>query len=294
MFTKELSVYNSLSTQKSEKISESAYSLLCIYVESYTQYTQIINAQTFLEWLSKYPLAQNSKRTVAHIVGKFFTTFEIFSNEQFSIVKRSFKAKPLDWSAKVIDDERLSKFFYDLEHRAIGEFSKIRDLTAFTLLLVSGVRISQLIELGTDNMKLDDKYTHFLFDAKKQNELSTLSVNTNEKSIPLSAGYAKYNLRKLLENYLDLQKYVKKENYVFVNLAGKQMTSQHFRNVCNNLDPDGNITPHSFRHTAISNVANKHGIYKANVLAGHSNINTTKYYIKPKQEDIEDAYMQSN
>ena len=170
----------------------------------------------------------------------------------------------------------------------------LRDMAAFTLLLVSGIRISQLIELSSNDVKLEDDYTHFFFRAKKQNELSTLSSDINEKKIPNSAGYLKYNLRNLLENYLDLQRYVKKENYVFLNLYGKQLTAQHFRNVCNELDPNGNITPHSFRHTAISNVANKHGIYKANVLAGHKNINTTKYYIKPKQEDIEDAYSKSN
>ena len=79
MYERELSVYRTLSTQKSEQISDSAYDLLNIYVTSYTNYTQTINAQTFLEWLSRYPLKQNSKRTVAHIVGKFFNTFEIFS-----------------------------------------------------------------------------------------------------------------------------------------------------------------------------------------------------------------------
>jgi len=294
MFEKELAVYRRLSTNKSEIISDSCYTLLSLYLDSYTKYTQEITVQSFLNWLSEYPVKQNSKRTIAHTLGKFFVTFEHLTAEQFNILKKSFKAKPLDWSNKVIPDDMLIEFFMALEANSNNEFALYRDMTAFLALLVTGVRISQLLELQTKDIKLTDESIAMSFTTKKQNEINLEYNATDAKVIPNNSGFLQYNFRNYLKKYLFLRKYYANSDYVFVNAWGAGLSNQHYRNLCHVCAPDSNITPHSFRHTAISRVANKHGLFKANVLAGHKNINTTKVYIKPKQEDIADAYIQSN
>ena len=75
--------------------------------------------------------------------------------------------------------------------------------------------------------------------------------------------------------------------------GGNTIDAENIRNLCRGMKTTTRITPHRFRHTAISNVALNHGITKAAILANHSSIETTKRYIKPTEEDMSNVFRKS-
>ena len=75
-------------------------------------------------------------------------------------------------------------------------------------------------------------------------------------------------------------KTVPKDTTVFLcTKGGNTIDAENIRNLCRGMKTTTRITPHRFRHTAISNVALNHGITKAAILANHSSIETTHKYM---------------
>ena len=141
---------------------------------------------------------------------------------------------------------------------------------------------------------MTDKYIILNIPTSKKNDTQS---NYNEYftlHVPNTSGYKQINIRNLIEVYLNLRSsYTKKGNIFLCTKAGKSVHPEAIRNLCRSIDTKTRITPHRFRHTAISNVALNYGITKAAILANHTNINTTKRYVQSVEGDISDVFRQS-
>lgn len=289
MLEQQLEMYKKLSTRKSEEMSDETHRILSLYAKEYFSYTKEVSYLSFMGWLSAAPLAHSSKKSLAHTIGKFLYTFRYITHEDFDIIKSSFKSTYKSWSNKSIDKKELREFFYGVATRSANKFTGVRDTTAFLLLLVSGIRIGQLTEIEMSDITLNNDNISLVIQTKKQNTLSSNYEEDDLKIIPNDAGFFTYSIRNYIEKYLYLRnESFGEEGNLFVNLYGEPITTEYFRKVCRSLSDT--ITPHSFRHTAISEVAKTVGLYEAAVMANHKNIATTQRYINKQAEDISHAY----
>ena len=83
--------------------------------------------------------------------------------------------------------------------------------------------------------------------------------------------------------------------YLFINLNGKKITSRYFQkffsNLRSELDLDINVTPHSLRHSFATHLL-KNGVdlRTLQLMLGHSSLSTTQHYLKVSNEFVSETY----
>ena len=290
-----LQEYLNLSTSKRETSSPSTRKQLGIYWNKFIASDYSVSYSGLRDWLISINLSSSSKKSISGSLARMMYTYELISKDEYDRFRHSFKAKSNSWSEKVLSDADLVEFFNLLITMKIDKFYILRNLTLFMLLLITGMRIGQALDLTIEDVSLTNEYIKLTIRTAKKNDTNTRYQNDYTLSIPNTSGYKQINLRNLIEVYLDLRsKTVPKDTTVFLcTKGGNTIDAENIRNLCRGMKTTTRITPHRFRHTAISNVALNHGITKAAILANHSSIETTKRYIKPTEEDMSDVFRKS-
>lgn len=108
--------------------------------------------------------------------------------------------------------------------------------------------------------------------------------------MPLNA-----DARKALQEWLSAQPDVGND-FLWVPLESEEdgpLSSRSVQRVILRLDQDAGIehlTPHMLRHTFGKNFVDSGvGLEKVAALLGHANLNTTRIYVTPNQNDLEQA-----
>ena len=290
-----LQEYLNLSTSKRESSSPSTRKQLGIYWNKFIESSHSVSYSGLRDWLIDIKLSSSSKKSISGSLARMMYTYELLSKDEYDRLRHSFKARSNSWSEKVLSDADLVEFFNLLITMKIDKFYILRNLTLFMLLLITGMRISQALELEMEDITLTDEYIKLTVNTSKKNDTSTRYQSDYRLSIPNTSGYKQINLRNLIEVYLTLRaKTVTQEATAFLcTKGGNTIEAENIRNLCRGMKTTTRVTPHRFRHTAISNAALKHGIAKAAILANHSSIETTKRYIKPTEEDMSDVFRKS-
>lgn len=290
-----LQEYLNLSTSKRESSSPSTRKQLGIYWNKFIESDYSVSYSGLRDWLIDINLSSSSKKSISGSLARMMYTYELLSKDEYDRLRHSFKAKSNSWSEKVLSDADLVEFFNLLITMKIDRFYILRNLTLFMLLLITGMRIGQALELNMDDITLTDEYIKLTIRTSKKNDTDARYQSDYNLSIPNTSGYKQINLRNLIEVYLDLRsKTVTDEaTALLCTKGGNAIDAENIRNLCRGMKTTTRITPHRFRHTAISNVALNHGITKAAILANHSSIETTKRYIKPTEEDMSDVFRKS-
>lgn len=290
-----LQEYLNLSTSKRESSSPSTRKQLGIYWNKFIESDYSVSYSGLRDWLIDINLSSSSKKSISGSLARMMYTYELLSKDEYDRLRHSFKARSNSWSEKVLSDTDLIEFFNLLITMKIDKFYILRNLTLFMLLLITGMRIGQALELNMDDIILTDEYIKLTIRTAKKNDTDARYQSDYNLSIPNTSGYKQINLRNLIEVYLDLRsKTVTDEaTALLCTKGGNTIDAENIRNLCRGMKTTTRITPHRFRHTAISNVALNHGITKAAILANHSSIETTKRYIKPTEEDMSNVFRKS-
>lgn len=290
-----LQEYLNLSTSKRESSSPSTRKQLGIYWSKFIDSEYDVSYSGLRDWLIELKLSSSSKKSIAGSLARMMYTYELLSKDEYDRLRHSFKAKSNSWSEKVLSDEELIEFFNLLITMKIDKFYILRNLTLFMLLLITGMRIGQVLELSMNDIELSKDYIRLRIHTSKKNDTDSRYQDSYSLSVPNTAGYKQINLRNLIEVYLEARsKVICHEAEAFLcTKGGNHIEAENIRNLCRGMKTKTRITPHRFRHTAISNVALNHGITKAAILANHSSIETTKRYIKPTEEDMSDVFRKS-
>ena len=290
-----LQEYLNLSTSKRESSSPSTRKQLGIYWNKFIESDYSVSYSGLRDWLIDINLSSSSKKSISGSLARMMYTYELLSKDEYDRLRHSFKARSNSWSEKVLSDTDLIEFFNLLITMKIDKFYILRNLTLFMLLLITGMRIGQALELNMDDIILTDEYIKLTIRTAKKNDTDARYQSDYNLSIPNTSGYKQINLRNLIEVYLDLRsKTVTDEaTALLCTKGGNAIDAENIRNLCRGMKTTTRITPHRFRHTAISNVALNHGITKAAILANHSSIETTKRYIKPTEEDMSNVFRKS-
>ena len=146
----------------------------------------------------------------------------------------------------------------------------IRDKAMLELLYATGVKVSELITLKTNEINTALKYIRVV--DKERERL----VSFGE---PAKSALEKY-LTEARPNLISKPEF---ENYLFLNYAGEPMTRQGFWKIIKNYGDmagfDVGLTPHVFRHSfAAHMVENGADLKSLQELLGHADISTTQVY----------------
>lgn len=167
---------------------------------------------------------------------------------------------------EVEDGDKLTK-----RQSQFHDKTKIRDLAIITLLLGTGMRISECIGINIDDINFDN------------NSIKIIRKGGNEAII-----YFGDEVQKALLDYLNQRSGVKtlegEEDALFLSLQKKRITARAVQNLVKKyakiVTPLKNISPHKLRSTYGTNLYRETGdIYLVADVLGHKDINTTqKHY----------------
>ena len=161
---------------------------------------------------------------------------------------------------------------------------KYRDYVIVLVLAYTGIRISELVQLDTDDIHLSDDDTNMLVVVRKGGD---------EEVIPISD-----QLSEELVAYLEFRKTLKAlpekqhQNALFLSLQKKRINPKTVRQTLEKYrlrsGIDIKITPHVFRRTFGTNHYNQfEDMYLTAQVLGHSSAETTrKFYADPDSERV--------
>lgn len=161
----------------------------------------------------------------------------------------------------------------------------IRDKAMLELLYATGMRVSELLHLKTEDLNLQFGYV-------------TCHDNGKERIIPIGSVS-----RKALERYMTEARhtFVKKqdEKALFTNCTGRAMSRQGFWKVLKGYADEagikGDITPHTLRHSfAVHMLQNGADVKSVQEMLGHSDISTTQIYLNMNTNRMRDVYMKAH
>jgi len=173
-------------------------------------------------------------------------------------------------------DLQLSRLRYPKRWR-----SRKRDAALIIFMMHTGLRLQETLDLRITDLQLGERKGTVLVRRGKGNK---------QRSIPLNS-----EARKAIEDWLSVRP-ENDNNYLWVALEREESghlscrTAQH---VIRRLGQDAgliDLTPHMLRHTFAKNLIDSGvSLEKVAALLGHSNLNTTRIYITPSQNDLEQA-----
>ena len=157
----------------------------------------------------------------------------------------------------------------------IGE----RDKLIIELFYVTGIRLSELINIKISDLNFDN------------NLVKVLGKRNKERLIPLSSRIVK-ELQFFIENY-------KIDNYLFTNLGGTKVYTKLVYRVVNKyigkISSINKKSPHILRHTFATHMLNNGADINAiKELLGHANLSATQVYTHNTIEKLKSVYKQAH
>jgi integrase/recombinase XerD len=156
-----------------------------------------------------------------------------------------------------------------------------RDLAILELLYSSGVRVSELISIKLDDIRLEDGFVKVFGNGSK------------ERIVPLGAK-ASEAIKEYLTKYRDALKTPATE-YLFVSLHGKPLTRQLIwqliKKMISRTAIQKNVSPHTLRHTFATHLIEQGAdVRTVQEILGHANIATTQIYTAVSRSHLKKVY----
>ena len=160
----------------------------------------------------------------------------------------------------------------------------IRDAFILELLYVTGIRVSELV-----NIKLNDIES-------SENRIKIFGKGNKER-------YVLYGSRcsNLLKKYLSVRNSFLKfpSEYLLLSKTGRKINTREIRNIINRIKTKAgisiSISPHTFRHTFATHMLNEGADIRAvQELLGHENLSTTTIYTHLTNEKLRRTYLNTH
>jgi integrase/recombinase XerD len=169
----------------------------------------------------------------------------------------------------------------DSGHSSLGSDPIIvRDHVMFELLYSSGLRVSELVAIKTEDINFEAGF------------LRVLGKGSKERIVPLHMGAVES-----VKKYISLQREEilnkKRSPYLFVTRRGRPMTRQRFWQAVKGLGRKLGIklSPHTMRHSFATHLLEGGADLRAlQKMLGHADISTTQIYTKVTAERLKKVY----
>jgi len=162
--------------------------------------------------------------------------------------------------------------------RAVQKENNARDLAIIMVLLHAGLRVSEVSNLRLSDVKISER---------KGSLTVRRGKGTKYRVVPLNA-----DVRTALSAYLNERPHVD-HDYVFVGKRGEKLKPWGIQYLAGKYAYNAHlesVTPHTLRHTCGKNLIDA-GVPLDQVatLLGHKNLNTTRIYTTPSEQDLQKA-----
>jgi integrase/recombinase XerC len=153
-----------------------------------------------------------------------------------------------------------------------------RDAAIVQVMLGAGLRVGEVAALKVSDVELRDRSGQVTV---------RLGKGSKHRTIPLNA-----DVRAALAAWLEVRPEVDTEA-LFVSRRGKGLGQRGLQRVVEKLGREADVeevTAHALRHSFAKNLVDASvGLEKVADLLGHSRLETTRIYIRPSQQDLEQA-----
>lgn len=168
----------------------------------------------------------------------------------------------------------------------LRESAGLRDKAMLELLYATGIRVSELVSLNTDDINLNMGF------------LKCYGKGAKERIIPLGSvalkslqDYAERSRRQLLRS--------KEETSLFLNHHGQRLTRQGFWKIIKKYAKQANIkkdiTPHTLRHSFATHLLeNGADLRSVQEMLGHADISTTQIYTHITKSRLKEVYAKTH
>ena len=236
--------------------------------------------ERYIDWLSKGGRTRSTVvRNVASV--RCFYQFLIFSgcaedNPARDIhLDREKKKLPM-----ILSGEEIELLF---QQPNCSDFKGCRDKAMMELLYATGIRVSELIDLNVEDVRL------------QQRVLLCRSGRT-ERMIPIYDGAVRA-VREYIFRVRNVLKTVESGHALFINLNGKRLTRQGFWKIIKAYaDKAGiqkEITPHTLRHSfALHLLQNGAELKDIQEMLGHADISSTQVYMELMNDHVNQVYQE--
>lgn len=155
---------------------------------------------------------------------------------------------------------------------------RLRDAAIVVLLLHTGLRVDELCKLTLEGIQV----------STRKGQVSVTGKGFKQRTIPLNKG-----AREMLANWLNVRPR-STADAVFINQRGDAMKPRSVQRALHRLAESAGlqttVTPHTLRHTFAKSLIDEGvSLEKVAKLLGHSNLNTTRVYVTPSEQDLEEA-----
>ncbi len=182
-----------------------------------------------------------------------------------------------------IDEKQINQLLDDVEFS--DDFEGFRNKLIIELLYLTGIRLTELIELKTSNIHL------------KNHTIKVLGKRNKERIIPFPDYF-----EKAIKKYIDLKKGLTKnidDKYFFITKKGDKIYEKLvYRVVKKHLQMVTTAekkSPHILRHTFATHLLNKGADLNAiKEILGHANLSATQVYTHNTFEKLKNIYKQAH
>jgi len=155
---------------------------------------------------------------------------------------------------------------------------RLRDTAIVILLTYTGLRVHEVCKLTMDDVQI----------SPRKGQVTVNGKGYKQRTIPLSKP-----ARDILQEWINHRPPSECDN-LFLTMQGGPMKSRSVQRAIKRIADvaglDGAVTPHTLRHTFAKSLIDEGvSLEKVAKLLGHSNLNTTRVYITPSEQDLEEA-----
>ena len=197
-------------------------------------------------------------------------------------IKLKYKAERKQKTVKIPSEDQLQSFLNNLNEGNKNEYDVFRNITIVQLVLGSGIRSEELINLDIKDLYIDELHPYIMVLGKGK-------LETYDKV------FISNNARMYLEDYLVLRKeFLKNKNFsseaLFLSNERNRISKGAIDNFFSKYSNE-EINPHMLRHLYGTRLYNKtKDIVKVQKQLRHASIETAaEYYVCTSEEDIANA-----
>lgn len=257
---------------------------LCTYFESVGRLgIDNVNGTDLSLYIISLKDAGMSSATISRSIASIRSFFLYLLKQGIISEDYSEQLKPPRVEKKVPETLSIAEINLLLDQPSKNTPKEIRDKAMLELLYATGMRVSELVSIKLNDVKLNMGYI-ICRDSNKERVIPIEDVAKN-------ALYAYITNARL--------SFCSDSEFLFTNVKGQPMTRQGFWKIIKSYAMkagiEKDITPHMIRHSFASHlVINGADLKAVQEMLGHSDISTTQIYLKNKHSRIKEEYVKAH
>jgi integrase/recombinase XerD len=233
---------------------------------------------SYIEHLRKKELSSYSIVRKVSTIRSFykFLLSQKYIKEDPTMILESFKRErhlPL-----VLSVEQINSI---LENIDTEKPTNLRDRTLLELLYATGIRVSEIADLKTENTDIEVGYVR------------VFGKGSKERVVPMGK-HAKKWLKKYMENARQNFNKGKNSNYLFLNKSGQKLSRQSIWKMIKKYgrkNAISKISPHTFRHSFATHLLEGGAdLRSVQEMLGHVDISTTQIYTQLNRKRLKEIH----